>query len=191
MKKLFTFILGLVFGFNSFSQAINDQAVIPLAVTLNSIMRLQVTGGGNIEFSFNSITSYNSGISNSARYNTNFSVASSVDFDVEMVAEGDNLIGEATGGNMSLAVIGFLVDISGATNSATAYSAVTPLSSAGATSGEVDIVTPNGATHNGGASHNFILQWQCGTGSSITTIQSLNAAPDRYATNVFLTLTQH
>ena len=53
---------------------------------LNSILRLNVTSGGNIEFTINNIDQYTAGIANGTRYDTKFTVASSVDFNVLMYA---------------------------------------------------------------------------------------------------------
>ncbi|MCB9002091.1 MAG: hypothetical protein H6537_09000 [Bacteroidales bacterium] len=45
----------------AFGQAVNDQAIIPVSVTLNSILRLTVVSGGNIDFVVNTIDQYTSG----------------------------------------------------------------------------------------------------------------------------------
>ena len=54
MKKLFiTLVLSATFLGASFGQAVADQGVIPVSVTLNQILRLNVTSGGNINFVIN------------------------------------------------------------------------------------------------------------------------------------------
>ena len=47
----------------AFSQAIRDRNVIPVAVNLNEVMRMTITNGGNIEFTFNTIDDYRLGLS--------------------------------------------------------------------------------------------------------------------------------
>ena len=47
----------------AFSQAIRDRNVIPVAVNLNEVMRMTISNGGNIEFTFNTITDYRFGLS--------------------------------------------------------------------------------------------------------------------------------
>jgi len=56
MKKL-TFLLAgfLLYGTTSNAQAVRDRNVIPLAVNLNQVLRMSITDGGNIEFTFNII----------------------------------------------------------------------------------------------------------------------------------------
>jgi hypothetical protein len=55
------FLFGFVMLFLSqlgYGQAVNDQAVIPVSITLNSILRLTVVSGGNIDFVVNTIDQY-------------------------------------------------------------------------------------------------------------------------------------
>ena len=44
------------------AQAIRDGAVIPVSVNLNEVLRITITTGGNIEFTFNSIDDYQYGL---------------------------------------------------------------------------------------------------------------------------------
>ncbi len=185
MKKLTTLILAIGIGFSSFSQAINDNAVIPVSVTLNSIMRLQVISGGNIEFLFSTIDSYSTGIATSARYQTNFTVASSVNFDVTVnLEDATGFIGEATGTTMPLSAVEFLLtEVSGAGTSTLTH---TPAQAAVA---DAEAIITAGAANNGGVPHEFSLAWQCGVGVG-NTMTDHNLDADRYSNNVFLTLTQ-
>lgn len=180
MKKLVTLILTMGIGLSSFSQAINDQAVIPVSVTLNSIMRIQVTSGGNMEFVFSSIDSYTSGIGPSARYVTVFSVASSVDFDVTLDTESTDFIGEGTGASLLLDAVDFQLTGGVAGTNTLLHATQLPL-----VDGE-DIIVP--LTNNGGQGHIFTMNWQCGVTKDIV---SYNVGPDRYSNNIFLTLTKH
>lgn len=97
MKKLSLFILGIAFSLGLNAQAVVDNAVIPISVSLNSILRLNVTSGGAIEFTVNSMNQYRYGIDNTTRYTTVFTVASSIDFDVFMYAENDAFYGTQMG----------------------------------------------------------------------------------------------
>lgn len=93
MKKLFMIIALAVIGITAKAQAVSDMAVIPIGVTLNSIMRLSVTSGGNIEFVVNTMEDYESGVGNTSAYTTTFSVASSVKFGVALYADSENMKG--------------------------------------------------------------------------------------------------
>ena len=185
MKKFTTFILAMGIGFASFAQAINDQAVIPVSVTLNSIMRIQVTSGGNMEFVFSSIDSYSTGIVASPRYQTVFTVASSVDFDVTLNTESATFVGEGSGINLALDVVDFSLSGGVAGTCDLLHDGTQgPL-----VDGQVIIVpatTP--PNNNGGQGHSFTIAWQCGVTNDIV---SYNVGPDRYSNNIFLTLTQH
>lgn len=189
-----------MFANAGFSQRVDDRAVIPVAVTLNSILRLNVESGGNIEFAFNTLSDYQNGFTgDSDARKTVFSVASSVRWKVEMFSENATLVGTnsvagSPGVNFELDNIGYHV-VGAAPNvvySATAMGVpaileATPVSIA-AWSGVA------GTTNAGGSEVNrFEIFWQCGTrnapmnGASILQ-QSLPA--DRYATNVFLILSE-
>ncbi|MFP4019163.1 MAG: hypothetical protein ACLFUH_07930, partial [Bacteroidales bacterium] len=113
MKKLIVLLLVVFFGVNlqSFSQAVDDRAVVPVSVTLNSILRLNVESGGNVEFNFNTLEQYENGINTdytNDQYATKLTVASSVNWDLIMGAEDDNLVSTDTvgaGGGMDLGYI--------------------------------------------------------------------------------------
>ena len=203
MKKLTFLLAGLIlYAGTSFAQ-IDDRAVIPVAVTLNSILRLNVTSGGNIEFNFNTLDDYQNGIATSAAYQTKFNVASSVNWDVIMYSENATLIGtdiieDGGAGNfantMSLDNIGYHVlsegtigeDLNFASNDA---GNPAPLTADPATV----LVGYNGTVANAGdiVANNFTINWRCGTsepGMNPQSILEQAIAADRYATNVFLVL---
>ena len=50
MKKLLLISVGLIMACLTQAQPVSDNATIPIGVTLNSILRLTVVSGGNIEF---------------------------------------------------------------------------------------------------------------------------------------------
>ena len=76
MKKLFLILVMAAVCLTSRAQAVSDMAIIPIGVTLNSIARLTVTSGGNIEFVVNTMDQYNNGVAYSASTTTTFSVVS-------------------------------------------------------------------------------------------------------------------
>ncbi|MFW5706770.1 MAG: hypothetical protein ACOC12_02515 [Bacteroidota bacterium] len=204
MKKLILLLTGLFLMINvASSQGIDDRAVIPVSITLNSILRLNVTSGGNIEFNFNTLNDYENGIPSSAAYETRFNVASSVDWDVLMYSENANLVGTdivTAGGNtansMDLDNIGYHISHATLGDITTDYDTPsgdaanpTPLTSDPAT----ELVGYNGALSNAGDinKNSFVIHWRCGTQEGTMrgeTILSQGIAADRYSTNVFLIL---
>lgn len=101
MKKSFlASAIALIITGSAFAQPVSDRAIIPLGVTLQQILRLHVTNGGNIEFVFNDINDYKNGInpvtgpSPAVDFFTTFIVvASSTNWQLDMGAEDATLIG--------------------------------------------------------------------------------------------------
>jgi len=197
MKKLLLLVLvTTVLSVSSFAQGIDDRAVIPVAVTLNSILRLNVTSGGNIEFNFNTLEEYQNGIFTSAAYQTKFNVASSVNWEVNMYSENTELIGtdDAAGSNtLTLDNIGYHITSDGGFNDLNFTSndpgAPVPLNNIAGTI----LVGYDGSNSNAGDinQNNFTIHWRCGTAEGTmngASILSQGIAADRYATNVFLIL---
>ncbi len=206
MKKLTTIFLSLIIASVSvFSQPVSDNAIIPVAVTLNSILRLNVVSGGNIEFAVNTLDQYTDGIENSTRYDTKFTVASSIDFDVVLYAEDATLMGsDATGTNansMPLWNIGYEVEETGGGVIGTNWNIQggTGQILTVVTNSSVDIVTSLANAGAGDVAENaFTVHWELCTSSVVALIatsyntllyQSLSA--DRYATNIFIALEPH
>lgn len=195
MKKLTFIFVGLFLMANvASSQGIDDRAVIPVAVTLNSILRLNVVSGGNIEFNFNTLADYTTGINNSEAYDTQFTVASSVDWEVMMFSEEDNLVGTdmADGSStMLLANIGYRVSHTGSGVTGDLFAIPSLSATAALTNTEVGIVQ-NAGTNAGDIGQNaFTIHWRCGVQQDAMHGESIlqqNLSADRYATNVFLTL---
>ncbi len=169
----------LLFAQMGFGQAIKDNAVIPVSVTLNSILRLTVTSGGNIQFVVNTIDQYTNGIANDDQYTTMFTVSSSRDFIVEMGAEDATFVGQETGGTMDLNFLRYEIGGGGPDP----LVGVTEL---------VDLTTPeiiagvSGAASAGGELDYEIL-WELGTDAGNALLDA-NLPADIYITNVFLTL---
>ncbi len=196
MKKVIILLSGLfLITTTASAQGIDDRAVIPVAVTLNSILRLNVVSGGNIEFNFNTLADYANGIDNSEAYDTKFTIASSVDWEVYIYSEENNMVGtdDQSGGNtLTLDNIGYQVTYDGTGDAADfdipALAAAFPLTDA-----ESLLVGKAALVSNAGdiQRNAFVINWRCGTQEGGMINQSIleqNVAADRYATNVFLIL---
>jgi len=192
MRKLFFNLALAVLSQVSFGQAVNDQAIIPVSVTLNSILRLTVVSGGNIDFVVNTIDQYTNGINSGgadARWQTNFTVSSSQDFDVTLAAEDATLMGQDDPANtMPLDNIGF--DLTGSGGGPANWAL--PLAVLALTQPSQNIVTGVAGFSAGDATqNNFTIQWRLGTGEGAmngATLLAQSLTPDRYITNVFLEL---
>lgn len=184
MRRIILGVAMLLTAQSGFGQAVRDNAVIPVSITLNAILRLSVTSGGNIQFVVNTIEQYESGIGNSSQYTTTFQVASSRNFEVNMGAEDPQFIGIETGSLLfSLDNLGYRVDPG--TSTGTVDPLVQPLVSFSALD---DIVTGNAG---GTVDHTYRILWELGTGGNNmngATLLSQSLAPDIYVTNVFLDL---
>lgn len=191
-KLLYTAVLALL-SISGYGQAVNDQAIIPVSVTLNSILRLTVVSGGNIDFVVNTIDQYTNGINDTGsdtRYQTNFTVSSSQDFDVTIRADDASFLGQDDPAHtMPLDNVGFDLTESGsgdATNF-TLPGAIIPL-----TNTAQNIVTGiAGASAGDATKNNFTIRWRLGTSEGTMNSNSLleqSLDPDRYITNVFLEL---
>lgn len=186
---------GLLLGNVSFGQAVDDRAVVPVAVTLSSILRLNVVSGGNVEFSFITLADYQEGIFNSPPYDTRFTVASSVDWDVVMYSEEDMLVStdDIDGTGMELDNIGYHVEANGDNNETVLNIPSTEANPSALTNTEEIIVGYDGTNSNAGDinDNDFTIHWRCGTqegGMNPVSILEQQLAADRYATNVFLIL---
>jgi len=177
MRKLIIAFTALLFSQFSFGQSIQDNATIPVSVTLNSILRLTVTSGGNIQFVFNTMEQYNTGIAASNATTTKFTVSSSKTFDVYMGAEDANLIGveDATNHLLDLGVIRYSISGAGSGTLDATPTALTQVAAvATATAKIVDTGDP-------GVGNLYEIAWDAGIGVSV-----LDEAPDVYITNVLL-----
>ncbi len=214
MKKLKSlFIAGAtLLTANSFAQPVHDVAVIPVAVTINTTMRLNVVSGGNVEFVVNTIEQYQNGITNpnvggavDRIHDTRFTVASSRDFDVLMFAEDACLVGtdvsSSTGGTLNtlnLNNIGYRLHMEPSANHvhnteidliSNFDESIVSLSNSTATQ-----IVSNVASSAGGTNDNdFVINWELATATLITltsqgTLLEQSIPQDRYITNVYLVL---
>lgn len=181
MRKLFLGFSMLLISHLGFGQMVSDQAVVPVSVTLNSILRLTVTSGGNIVFVFNTIAQYTTGIAATPRTTTTFQVSSSRTYKVTMTTESATFIGLETGsllftndnvGYTTTTVGGAVLD--GALHALGATQELTPVAGAPA-----------------GGQHVYNVAWQVGQGAApmkATTLAAQSLATDIYVNNIFLTL---
>lgn len=200
MKKIGIFVAALGLGFSAFAQPVSDRAVVPVAVTLNQILRLNVTNGGNIEFVFNRIDQYENGIPNDAAYDTNIDIASSTRWELAMGAEDATFIGtDDPTATLALDNVGFTIISDGnhtfggeltdpqganATGIELRPFSVTVIGSAAAPAGNSGDIADN----------TFTINWEAGTAT--TGVPTMNATalidqdvtPDRYVTNVLMDL---
>lgn len=205
MKKYVMIFLVLFVGYqvSSFAQAVDDRAVVPVSVTLNSILRLNIESGGNIEFNFNTLQQYQDGISGIGaddQYSTKLSIASSVDWDLRMGAEDAGLIttdSATVSTSMDLGYITYQVDLTEA--GVTDGNEVTvPSVSGGATQltqlGTADeIISSNNGNAGDVAQNSFRIDWACGStaDNAIGNLMGSNLTGGRYSTNVFFILKPH
>lgn len=180
MKK---FLLGaslLLIAQMGFGQAVSDQAVIPVSVTLNSILRLTVTSGGNIQFVVTTVDHYTLGIGNAPRYTTSFRVSSSRDFTVTMATEhATHFTGleAGTADQFLLNNVGYILTGQGV-NLAT----IQGLNNS-------RVIVPTGAA---GGNKPYSIAWELGTvaggGMNAANLLTQSIPADVYVANVFLTL---
>jgi len=207
MKKIKLILVSLVLASLSYAQPVSSTAVIPIGVTLNSILRLNVVKGGNIEFVVNSIEQYTNGIENTSNFDTQFNVASSVDFNVLMYAEDAELYAQGVAANvvgagMPLENIGYVMEVAagggaaGTTPATDNWAFTTGATIAGLTNtATTEIVTSHPGNGAGGTvQNNFIINWELATGAMITAtiiadnLLTQSLPSDRYVVNVFLVL---
>lgn len=202
MKKILLSFLAIGFTFLAYAQPVSDNATIPMSVTLNSILRLHVTTGGNIEFAINTLEDYTNGITASEGTTTRFTVASSVPWAVEMFAEdhlgGTDLTAYGVGaGVMDIGNIEYYQNYEGSSADGSAYTwsagtgdgttaEVLTVDQGAGSNTEIISVAPAGDI----SVHAFAIAWACATGAASTegTLLSQGLAADRYSTNVFLIL---
>lgn len=211
MKKsilsIFIFILSLNIAI---SQPVSDMGVIPIGVTLNSIIRLNIVKGGNIEFVVNTFSQFDLGVAPNAGYETDFTVASSVNFDVELQAENDFLIGQLDVLNkMSIKNLGYIITHTGSLGSPDPANTIPPAAGFNwslptviqilkttvttIVEGSELIATPSAGDV---AQNAFKIAWQLSTstvlgdaagfGDATTKLLAQNLKSDRYVVNVFL-----
>jgi hypothetical protein len=188
MKKvLIGFFTILILGQVANAQPVSDNAVIPMAITVQSIMRLNIKSGGNMEFVFNKISDLTTGIPNSAAYDTRFDISASQNWDLNIGTDNANFIGEVATNFFAIDVVNLFVEDDGSTRLgagevATTFAVPTVLPN-------VSTALLTNATTDAGTSaqNGFVIHWACGTAPSPTML-STGAPADRYTVNVYLNL---
>jgi len=213
-KKITLIAAGLLIGAASVNaQAVRDRNVVPVAVNLNQVLRMTITNGGNIEFTFNSIDDYRFGLSGDAAtsgsanpatsdpmYVTDFTIASSTRWALSYGSEEATFIGTDNPANtLTLDNVGYNL----ATNGTHLFG--TEITSAPTTDGTVIadldvfpvvLITDNGNVLSSAGDvtdNDFTITWRCGTtegdmnGTSLLE-QDPSPTPDRYITNVLFEL---
>ena len=187
MRKISFLVAILVCSVSAFSQAVKDRNVIPVAVSLNQVLRMTITNGGNIEFVFNTIDEYKNGISAEAgnpgdgMYKTDFSVSSSTRWALTYGAESATFLGtDNPANNLDLDNVGFTITNNGVntfeepgngkgiTSTASLFSVPTANAdevSALETYPTVLIEDNNTVNANAGdaVDNLFTINWRCGT----------------------------
>jgi len=176
MKKLYSCLVALVLSASmSFAQPINDQVVIPIGVTINSITRMSVVSGGNIEFVFSSLADYTNGITG---YSTVIQLASSEVVTVRLLADGP-FTGDATSNPLIADAVEFQCNTVSALSNITADLGVATYVPVPTVAPAIDVAaTAAGLVANG----TFTIDWQCGV-----TVPVAGEAADRYAANIIIT----
>jgi len=193
MRKINFIAIMLICGVTAFAQAVKDRNIIPVAVSLNQVLRMTITNGGNIEFVFNTIDDYKNGISSEiasaaqnpsssqSMYKTDFTVSSSTRWALSYGAEETSFLGtDYAKTTFSLDNVGFTITnnghktfegkgkIQGATDGTSLYSAPTDNATevAALQTYPVVLIDDNGTSsaNAGDATDNsFTLNWRCGT----------------------------
>jgi len=190
MKKLTILFAAVMFSITAaFSQPVSDQGIIPIGITLNSILRLNVTSGGNIEYVVNTIDQYTNGIAANALYTTFFTVASSVNFDVNLYADAGTFIGVDDATHvLALDNLAYTMNTSGGAGS-TLQAGTVALTAAAApivTSNAIPVGNAGDVIQNA-----FSIEWELGTGLAAAGSLLVQSVPsDRYVVNVVLELSQ-
>jgi hypothetical protein len=208
-KRILTGVVFLFLGVSLFSQAVKDRNVIPVAVNLNQVLRMTITNGGNIEFNFNTIDAYKTGLSGDVAtsgsaniaaseglYQTDFTVASSTRWKITYGAEMATFIGTDNPANtLDLDNVGFSITNNGAHtfetgagqgSTVTEQLWSTPTAAATEPAAleayPVDLIEDNdvAASNAGDATDNsFTLVWRCGTMEGTTTPMNTVALIDQ------------
>ncbi|NPA67260.1 MAG: hypothetical protein GXO50_01490 [Chlorobi bacterium] len=198
MRKLTVLLTAVLLSTAAaFSQPVSDSGVIPVGVTLNSILRLNITSGGNLEYVVNTIDQYTNGIPQNARYDTHFTVASSVDFDVSLTADAATFIGvdDATH-TIPLDNLGYLVVADAGASGSDGVNWDLPGTVLALSSSPVNIVESNYTGLGAGDINQnaFVIQWRLGTretNMNSTSLLEQSITSDRYVVNAIIQLSQH
>ncbi len=175
MRKIILGLLLVLFlGQIAQAQPVKDVAVIPMGITIQSIMRLTITKGGNIEFVFNSADDIQNGVPSAfgTNYETKGIISSSRNWNLDLRVDEANFIGE-DGSTLALNVVDFEVT----TPPNTVPSTTTVLQQ------EISKLLENNGG-NIGTNLEFGIKWRCGKANPIPGA----TVSQRYSANIILTL---
>ncbi|MFC2137518.1 hypothetical protein ACFLTE_05020 [Bacteroidota bacterium] len=182
MKKIALILCGAFIYLASYGQAVNDKAVIPVSVNLNQILRLNIVSGGNIEFTFNTITDYTGGLTGT-QYQTTFNVTSSVIYDVNFYSESANMQGNDDAANTiasGFVALSVTDNAGGATVDAT-WQLLDDIVGIGNQATLIDASPAGAAT---AAANQWVVSWECATANTDGSL--LGQPADRYSVNTFI-----
>lgn len=219
MTKIYSIAIALItMTTASYGQAVRDRNVIPLAVNLNQVLRMSITDGGNIEFTFNSIEDYRLGLSGDAgtsgssnpatsdpMYVSNFIIASSTRWELSYGSEQPTFIGTDNPGNtLTLDNVGFTLLSNGIHTFGTELTSAPTVDGSEVSALEqfpVVLITDNGDLLSSAGDvldNDFTIIWRAGTaevGAAPATMnpivlleQNPSPNPDRYVTSVLFEL---
>lgn len=177
MKKILIGLISIVMlGQVCSAQPVSDKAVIPVGITIQSIMRLTITNGGNIEFVFDNANDLNVGIASGTGYQTLGTVSTSQDWDLTLSVDAATFQNEDATATIPLATVAFT------TTCALGTTANGDLSD-GWAAGPANYVIVDAAPRDD--SEVFQLDWSCGVAPN--TIPA-GAQAGRYTVNAILSL---
>jgi hypothetical protein len=201
MKKVLLGLLSIIMlGTAAQAQPISDNAVIPMAITVNSILRLNVVRGGNIEFVFNNYQDFITGLSGTT-YSTDVTVTSSGNWDLSVLAATTEFFDQSNVAfsgialnfvNFNLTNTG--VNTLGVAGSDTEYHPDGGAASAEGSYSDLTNIAPLvpvlvGVSNQGAALDNaFTINWECGTANTAGAISTAGVTSGRYTTNILLSL---
>ncbi|OQY00530.1 MAG: hypothetical protein B6I20_08585 [Bacteroidetes bacterium 4572_117] len=176
MKKVLLGFISIIFATQvSFAQPVSDMAVIPMGITIQNIMRLTITKGGNMEFVFKTASDITNGLGPSTAYETEGSVVASQAWQLDLSVDAATFVGEVAATTIPLNVVEFTPTVAG-TGAGTAFT------------GDLSNGWPSNYTIvNAGAvtsTATFNIAWECGTNNDIPA----TTTSGRYTINVLLSL---
>ncbi len=188
MKTLTTLILATVISVGTaFSQPVKDKIILPVGITLNSVLRLDIVSGGAIEFVFNNLTDYNQGINptgGNTLYQTQITVSSSTDWDLNLWSEG-GFIG-ASGKTIDLDHLEYQITATGSHTDGVELTIPSSTNRIAVTNATVPVIIGNDGQSAGDDTQNaFIIDWFAGV---TNTFLAKNYPADRYVANIILQL---
>ncbi len=189
MKKIIIGFLSLIFvGQIGFAQPVSDMAVIPVGITIQSVMRLTITKGGNMEFVFKNANDIATGIPAAfgTVYETTGSITATESWDLELSTDAANFAGDIAG-TIPLTAIEYSIASAAPAGGTNGADAAVP-TTANTTPVEIIYCTNSGTASNRGANIPFTIQWACGASLAGGTAIPVDAVAGRYSANFILSL---